>query len=280
MESGVLFIATGEKYREEAKSSARRVKQLHDYPITLVSDEQSNSDLFDSEVLISEAYNDFRDKVENIYEQAYPKTLYLDSDTYICDREALPSIFQLLDDFDLAAAHDPGRRIEVVSYPEGHPISESGIPEINAPPAFPEYNTGVIGFKTNDRINSVMDDWRSIYSIHHANYPVPGVNDQPAFRESLFANSVRLATLPPEYNYRTNVPQYRKEKVKILHGRIGCDQSWDDLQKVVNAEPDGKRQTFHSVPRERGDWLFPVNVPRLKYNIKKIKWFVERKFSL
>ena len=49
--------------------------------------------------------------------------------------------------------------------------------------------------------------------------------DQPSFRKALYESSLRLATLPPEYNCRLPFPGFLHDPVRILHGRTTDPES-------------------------------------------------------
>lgn len=129
------------------------------------------------------------------------RLLYLDSDTYVID--PVPELWELLERFDLAAAHAPGRQTA--------PTVER-IPE-----TFPEFNIGVIAQRNNGPVKRLWRDVLGRITTHFDNY---GNNDQAPLREALWNNQeVRLAVLPPEYNCRFNFGTFVTGRVKILHGR-------------------------------------------------------------
>ncbi len=118
------------------------------------------------------------------------RVLYLGSDTYAL-RPAVASIFDLLDRFDIVAAHAPLR----INDKRGN----SPIPEI--PPSFPEFNCDLVLFRNSPEVKDFLRQWRDLYLAHEFGHP----HDQGAFRYLAYFSDLRIATLPEEYNYRGKV---------------------------------------------------------------------------
>ena len=64
-----------------------------------------------------------------------------------------------------------------------------------------------------------------------------GVNDQPSLRESVYRSTLRVATLPPEYNCRITSLGYVHGAVKIFHGR---HPDLEGLARRVNSSTTGR----------------------------------------
>ncbi len=211
---GVIYVAKGEKYIDEACRSAASLKvHLPELPVTLFSDVTLERSCFDSVISISSSPYSIRDKAANLAYSPYEHTLYLDSDTYVADD--ISELFHLLDVFDLAAAHAPARRAFQVN---------------DVPGSFPEFNAGVILFKKSSKILGFLDQWLELYDRNIRKEAPPGIpkgkiaerypfRDQPSFREALYHSDLRIATLTPEYNCRIGSLGYINGPVKILHGR-------------------------------------------------------------
>ncbi len=107
-------------------------------------------------------------------------------------------IFNVLDRFDIAAAHAPTRIY-------------SPIPGI--PKCFPEYNCDVIVFRKTDKMKRFLKKWKRMYAADVFEHP----HDQGVFRFLLYNENIRLATLPFEYNDRIGIFEMqasRKERKK------------------------------------------------------------------
>ena len=132
MNNGVIYIATGDRYIDEAIVSAKSLKHNSPgIPVTILTSKLIDCSCFDREILIeSPAYN-WQDKISQMYASPYKKTLFIDTDTFIC--ADISHTFSLLDKFDLAAVHATFRE---------NIYQVKGVPE-----SFPEMNTGVILYK-------------------------------------------------------------------------------------------------------------------------------------
>ena len=206
---GVIYIASGKRYIEEACRSAASLKQwLPNISVTLFSDQEYSSPHFENVIVFSELGSWTTDqkspKVVYMYQSPYDYTLYLDTDTYICDD--ISDIFSLLEHYDIAAAHSPLR---------------SGKTREGIPDSFPEMNSGIIAFRKSPEVKEVFSKWLELYKIDRAAWKIWYCPDQPSFRAALYGSSLKIATLPPEYNCRFIYPVYVDGKVKILHGHYG-----------------------------------------------------------
>ncbi len=199
-DKGIIYVATGQRFVDEAKVSARSVRKVYpEMPIVLYTDIQEKDPLFNQVISLNEVRGNCYDKVEPLLESPFEKTLFLDTDTYLC--EEIDEIWRLLDRFELMLTHTPIR--------DPNPID--GIP-----PSFTEFNTGVIAFKRSENVTRVLQEWVKIYGeLEHK-------ADQPALRKTLWENQqIKFYVLPSEYNFRTIVPGFigGGSPVKIIHGR-------------------------------------------------------------
>lgn len=235
---GMLYIATSEPYLGEAAQSARSVREHHpDMPITLAAPAGIDPPaVFDGVVSIDDPEHGFGASTltPTPAHLPYDRTLFLDTDTYVTG--SLDPVFELLESHDLAAVQDP-TRTGTAGHSHDHDVPET----------FPQYNTGVLAYRECDAVRDLFARWNDLYRS------VEGVkNDlnQPTFRMALYESNVRLATMPPEYNFRigvyANSVLYACGPVRILHGR---SMHWDrpdaaarinatDERRVVIAKPD------------------------------------------
>ena len=216
MSKGIIYIATGEKYIAEAMVSAKSVKQNSPgIEITLFADRDVSESCFDKKIVIEDPYYSNLDKVICMMKSPYTQTLFLDTDTYVCDD--LAELFQLLEKFDLALAHAPIRSFLLKN---NHPIDDEFE---KIPSSFPEMNTGVILFKKSPNTDRVLANWLTFHKqyIHcqkQLNNTV-GIHDQPSLRRAIYNSESRIAILTPEYNCRLIFPTFIYDKVKIIHCR-------------------------------------------------------------
>lgn len=203
----MLYIASGSKYIDEAIISAKSVKLNTDLSTTIVSDRSVDQTCFDMVIEADDFQYHYGDSVLQIPELPYQKTLLLDTDTVVSDD--ITEVFELMNQFDIAASTIADSEFSLSS---------------SVPDCFPEYNTGVVLFKKNKQTRNFINEWKSVYRT----YLDDGVRmNQPSFREVLYKSSLRVATLPTEYNCRGNFGGYISKKVKILHG------SFDDPEAIL-----------------------------------------------
>lgn len=201
---GILYVATGERYRDEAAQSAASFKAtMPDVPIAIVTDDTASAGrhgCFDVVVEHERPEYSYMDKALPLNASPYDATLFVDTDTY--SLAPCYEVFELLDHFELALAHAPLRAH--FYFPPSCPAS------------FPELNTGVIAYRKSDGFSSLVDAWIASFERQP-----PGGDDQPAFREALLASRLRFAVLTPEYNLRTCFAYFLggNAEVKIVHDR-------------------------------------------------------------
>jgi hypothetical protein len=199
-ENGILYVATGEEFVNEAELSARTVQAvMPDIPIAIATDVEPTFD-FDYVIEISDPAHGFVDKITNISLSPFDRTLYLDTDIYL-DSD-VSELFDLLDRFDIAVAHNHNRE---VYNPPGIPAS------------FPEYNTGVIVYENDSRFAEFASDWADNHAEILATVET---HDQPSFRKTLFESDLQIATLTPEYNCMVRYPGHVRNPIKIAHARL------------------------------------------------------------
>ncbi len=240
MERGVLYIAFGESYREQARRSAQRVAELSEWPICVFTDEEPDDETVFDEVRVGTDPTDWREtryggSVKPTYfpRSPFDRTVYLDTDTYIVDDSALDDLFALLDQYELAAAHDTARNAR-------HQYGEMTIPEETTPRSFPWLNTGVVAFRMTDNVAAMFDDWKVHYQAQSES--LRGINDQSSFAEALYASNVTHTVLPPEYNHRVPFQQTLVGPIKIIHGHT---TSLPEVAATVNdniRSPDGRTE--------------------------------------
>ncbi|MCA9912304.1 MAG: hypothetical protein KC496_03110 [Anaerolineae bacterium] len=215
MVNGVIYVATGDKYIEEALYSAASLKRYMPHlPVTLFTDRDVESPYLDQLVLVDEAHSAKRAKIHYMSQSPYERTLFLDTDTYICGD--LTDTFDMLDHFDLAAVHENGQ--------ETYPVEQ-------VPTSFPEYNSGVILFQNTERVRAFFQQWQTIFDSE--TWIVKGRHfDQPSFRQALYESDLRIATLTSQYNCHFVDGGCVAGEIKILHRRSNFD--FPVVEKVLN----------------------------------------------
>lgn len=202
LKRGIIYVATGKKHLDEALCSARQVaKVMPDMPMTLFTDQEVPPGLFEQVLPAEPGELGRRAKIRAMASSPYQQTLYLDSDTYMC--QPCDDIFWPLEQYDMAVAHEVYRNeYHFESFPD----------------SFPALNTGVIAFNNSPAVLAFLSAWEDSYiNVFSKKRPA----DQPAFRYSLFHSGLKFYILPCEYNFRTNYPVVLGgfAVVKILHDR-------------------------------------------------------------
>ncbi|MFZ5792619.1 MAG: hypothetical protein ACOY3L_18165 [Pseudomonadota bacterium] len=208
---GILYFATGAKYVAEAAASAASAKQqMPDVPVALVTDQVDAPAPFDQVVRIADTAYPLLVKVKALALTPFRRTVFLDSDTFVA--RPVEELFDLLADYDIAAAHAP-LRLSITRHKE-QAIFLGGVPV-----CFPEYNTGVVAYRHRPAVIEALEAWAALYERQLEGPVKPWTWDQLSFREIVYKSGLKLATLPNEYNYRLPFPQVTCGPVKILHGR-------------------------------------------------------------
>lgn len=205
-DEGVLYVATGEKYIQEAITSAESVKEkMEETNITLITDKKIDIAIFDRikvKKFDSGGWkNNLVYKIRGMMSTPYRKTVFLDTDTFVVN--SFQEIFDAIGDFSILMALAPA---DISSYDP----SKSKLNIQN-------YNTGVIGYEKNSEVKKMMKEWAKEYSENKKNYE----NDQAALTKIISSSrSVSIGNLSSQYNARTNLYQsFPPGEVKILHGR-------------------------------------------------------------
>jgi lipopolysaccharide biosynthesis glycosyltransferase len=194
---GYLYIVCGEKgnYLKEAAISAISLKKVDSRAhITLIVDRHVTEPVFD-QIIVKEIdkadlnwyKKRLRFKAQNIYNSPYERTIFLDTDTYFCDK--CSELFGILDYYDICIAEE----IWAIVPLNNHNRMIEGCYA---------YNSGVLVFKKNEVNKELFSSYASIYEKEFMNPDMPG--DQDAFSKALLTSKARVCVLPNIYNARTN----------------------------------------------------------------------------
>jgi hypothetical protein len=178
---GVVFAATGDGYRRLAARAAETVRRhCPGLPIDLYTDLPGETNVFDRVEVLADPWH--RARIDAMAMSRFDRTLMLDADLVVL--ADLRDVFELLDRFEIALAHDPNRN---------KPMAVE-FRRMAVPAAFPQFNGGVIAYQGSDRVRSFLRAWARV--VREENMK----RDQPALRELLWESDLRIATLPEEYN--------------------------------------------------------------------------------
>ncbi|MHB8233755.1 MAG: hypothetical protein ACYDHT_03800 [Solirubrobacteraceae bacterium] len=213
--AGIVYSCFGEKFIAEAVRAARSSLRHNDVPHLIfaageVRDPPPGVTVVGFEPNPSAPY---QDRIAHMRCSPFERTLFLDTDTFVVGE--MVGVFELLDHYDLAVAHAPAYR---------------GLDDPEVPQAFPEFNCGVIAWRSSERVAAFLRCWEETYlawlekevlqgpdGMMHPTRSWPG--DQPPFRRCAWQHAMNVATLPPEYNLRLGIPTTVVDRVRLLHGR-------------------------------------------------------------
>ncbi len=180
--NGAIFTATGEaKYTALAVRAAASIRQHNPgLAIDLYTDRAQSPPGFDRVHVLDSPWA--RSRIDAVATSRFARTLMLDSDVIVL--ADIGDIFEVLDRFDIALAHDQERNSVNAQRPWKTPL----------PNAFPQFNGGVIAVRHGEALDRMLADWAAAVRDHATG------RDQQVLREILWAGDLRIATLPPEYN--------------------------------------------------------------------------------
>lgn len=180
---GVIYVATGAAYRALAIASAESLRALDPgRAIDLFTDRPDAPGLAVFDHVHAVPRDHPRAKLDCMPLSRFERTLYLDCDTRVL--APLGDLFDLLERFDLALAHDVRRRSSLV---------RAGTP---TPYAFPQLNSGVILYRRAPATAAFFAEWRRRFVASGAE------RDQPALKDLLWESDIHFYVLPPEFNLR------------------------------------------------------------------------------
>jgi hypothetical protein len=224
---GIIYAAIGARFVPEASLSANSVRRfLPDVPICLFTDQPIEvAHGFDEIVQLAAPHPQAHiNKLIAMMQSPFEKTLFLDTDTYVC--ADISDLFAVLERFDIAMTQER-------AYRDIFPAN-TGVPD-----AFVAFNQGVIAFKRSDAVREALQEalrWTERLHARSGVYPY----DQAPSRIALFYSGVRIATLPLEYNCRFPNYGYVTGVVRILHGRLPKGamrtEDFDRVARTLNRE--------------------------------------------
>lgn len=182
---GVIYVASGPDYVDLARASAASLRAVEPrLPIDLFTDDpdRPNLGMFDQVHRI--AVPEPRSKLTCMALTRFERTLFLDADTLVVG--ALGDLFDILERFDCALAHDVRRASSLV---------QEGL-EQHTPYAFPQLNSGVILYRRSTVMLGFLAEWA-------ARFRQAGVDrDQIILKDMLWRSDLRFYVLPQEFNLR------------------------------------------------------------------------------
>lgn len=213
---GFLFAATGRFFFDSARIAAETVRRHNPgVPIDLFTDVDAPAEGFDRIVRIEDPWH--RSKIDAMLASRFERTLFLDADVFVV--ADVRDVFDLLERFDVALAQDQ----------EQNSDHARSVWRREMPATFPQYNSGVFAYRRTDPVLQLLSDWRAIVREG-------GGRDQPSLRELLWDSDLRIATLPPEYNFAafSSLALFRQDQIapRIVHNYRLKDRAAEPLGRV------------------------------------------------
>ncbi len=215
---GIIYVATGARFVAECIQSLHSLRRFAPaLDVTVFTDLPGDLREFTDDPhthcgVLPNPQGNFADKTAAFQLSPYEKTLFLDADTTICRDPS--EVFQLLDQFDIAATME--------TY-QPRPLPD--VPEV-----FPEFNAGAILYRRSPAMAQFLLAWDNLYAAHKklAN-PIKG--EQPAFREVLYRSELRFSPLPVVFNFHAEHPIILPAgaTVSVFHGRMNVSKFPADL---------------------------------------------------
>lgn len=248
---GILYVATGADYVEEANESAVSFRRQNpELPLAIATDRPDVADkgLFAHVFTLENPSGNFFDKIHGMLLSPFARTAFIDTDAYAAD--SISDLFRILEKFDLAVAYDPIR---------------SDFVQEDIPDSFPTPNTGVIAYQNTPVVREFLNEWLDAYQWQMT-LPVKPGHDQPAFRRALYFSKLRFTILPDEWNLRVIFPHLigGNSKVKIIHGRHEHREHALRLVGTMTYHPRVVSRDFSIVA------LLQMLVHRIKLQLQKL----------
>ncbi len=232
MKRGILYLATGEDFVEEAIQSANSAKKvMPEVSIALITDQDVETEVFDTTLDLDNPRHDGGDRVLHMLRSPYDRTLFVDTDIYFTS--PVHELFELLDEFDLGVATN-GQFFKAIEH-HGDEIPES----------FPEFNGGVILYADREPVHEFQRRWEVEFL---ADADVGLSYNQPSLRKVLYESEIRYTILPRRYNCIFRRPGQVHGTVKLFHGRLqsvdtyGAEKALniDTVVEDINASDDNR----------------------------------------
>ena len=204
--SGVLFIAFGDRWCEEARRSIASIRRCSDLPVAVVTDQAWNEAPQPEHFIIRPALSGWAAKPSYMMEAApYEKTLFLDTDTFVL-RDPSP-VFGLLDHYDIGVRF--------------------GGPQLNLEPGLvfhTQCNSGVVLFRKSQAVEQVKSIWQAEYERARGNAKISadtrGLGDQRYLAVAIALSNARPVHLGEYLNFALFETILTYSPPVIIHTRL------------------------------------------------------------
>ena len=196
---GVLYIAFGDKYIKEARLSIESLKKHSPNINVAVVTNVEWVDGGNVNAILCEPIYSLASKPAYIVKSPFCRTLYLDTDTYIC-RDLTP-IFGLLNYYDCCGQF------------MGNPINEANGLEFQ-----PRIHSGAFLFKRSPKVTDMLAHWQFLYS-EHVDKTKDTVDEVPLTR-AIAESPVKIGALGMFFHVGLHAPWVFFSPPVVVHGRV------------------------------------------------------------
>jgi hypothetical protein len=255
---GIVYMAIGKEFVEEAIFSAKSFRKHMNWPITIftnIPETAAEGKIFDEIITIHQTgRRPHRDKLVSMLQSPYDETLFLDTDVYI--GASLDDCWEILKYFDMAVSGD--RRYKDF-IPSGTEVPQS----------FKEVNLGVVFLKKSEKTIETLKATLKVYDELSAKHPNNRIYscDQPAFRIASFYSGISIAPLAEEDNCRFATYGKLNGNVRVLHGRFNNKNRTEKNMELLL-----KKLNHSAAPRTivagKMWMLLPTKIPIIQYKAK------------
>lgn len=207
--SGVLYIAFGEQFREEARVSMASLRSTSpEVKIAVITDRSWEWPSPPDEVLVREHVDGWRCKPLYMGDSPFHKTLFLDTDTLVV--RDITAVFKLLNYYDVG-----------VNF--GGAQLKTGDLETHC-----QCNSGVILYKMVPAVREAFDLWLREYSAvleekkESDKWDARGLGDQRYLAVAIAKSKARPVHLANYLNFFIHDYNVLYTPPAIIHGRIHC----------------------------------------------------------
>lgn len=199
---GILYVAYGDKAREQARGSIQTVRRFAPkLPVAVVSDTLLAA--ADHQIYHPEADRGARTQKTQMYRLSpFEQTLFLDADTEMLASPAAG--FELLKYVDLVLCQDVIRNFADNKWPHLNQEEHAATIKLLGTAQHMYFNSGVIIFRRSERVAAMMDAW-------HAEWQRWGMHDQMALLRAIHTNPVRIAPMRSPWN------MHHKSEAKFIY---------------------------------------------------------------
>lgn len=241
---GILYLAFGEGYHEEARRSLRSLRNVSKLPVAVITDQAWTQEPLPDRFVLVERIAGFASKPRYILDSSpFDDTLFLDTDTVVAIDPA--PLFGLLEHYDVGVRF--------------------GGPQLNETPHLElhtQCNSGVILFRKNERVTDVFRRWNEEYERALDAHPVDdprGLGDQRYLAIAIARSSARPVHLAEYCNFALFDTLVTCSPPLVYHGRLAAmEQLHGEITGRWNTETDWHPRLW--LPNIRG--LLPAGVRR------------------